>query len=65
MFNVKDPEEMTPEEWIRELAQILAMGYLRLKKHSPYLGDEASDNEAQKDVSSGMSKSFSSENPLS
>ena len=52
MYNVKDPEEMTPEERMRELAQILAMGYLRLKRRSPYPAGEALDADAQLGINS-------------
>jgi hypothetical protein len=32
MFCLNDPEEMTPDERLQEIAGILAVGYLRLKK---------------------------------
>ncbi len=35
MFCLNDPEEMTPEERLQEIAGILAIGYLRLKKRTP------------------------------
>ena len=39
MYSVKDPDEMIPDERAREVAGILAGGYLRLTKKSPYRGD--------------------------
>ena len=39
MHSVKDPDEMTSDERSREVAMILAEGYLRLSKKSPYRGD--------------------------
>jgi hypothetical protein len=42
-----DPEEMTSNERLREVAAILAAGYLRLVKKAPHLGeplDEAAGN---------------------
>ena len=65
MYHMKDPEEMTPKERMRELAQILAMGYLRLKKRSPYLAVEALAADVQVDVSGESTKSSSSKNPPS
>jgi len=57
MFGVKDPDEMTAKERIRELAGILARGYLRLLKKAPYQGDSAhepeDDNGASADISNG------------
>lgn len=37
MYYLDDPEEMSPEKRLREVAAILALGYLRLKKQTPYL----------------------------
>ncbi len=39
MYYPSDPEEMTPEERLQEVAGILATGYLRLKKRLPYPAD--------------------------
>ena len=35
MFCLNDPEEMTLEERLKEVAGILAIGYLRLQKQKP------------------------------
>jgi len=43
MHCVTEPEEMSPEERFREVAAILAVGFLRLKKQSGYLAGEQSD----------------------
>ena len=45
MYHLDDTEEMTPEERFKEVAAILATGYLRLKKKTPYLPDLAFDNQ--------------------
>ncbi len=50
MYHFDDPEEMTPEERFKEVAAILAAGYLRLKKKTPYLPDLDSDNQKSADV---------------
>lgn len=50
MYNIDDPKEMTSEERFKELAEILARGYLRLKKRSPYLPELASDTAQQPDL---------------
>ena len=38
-----DPEEMTPEERLREIAAILAVGYLRLRSRDPVLAPTSAD----------------------
>lgn len=57
MNGAKDPGEMTPEERQRELAEILAMGFLRLLEKVPILADEAleadAENGASGDISNG------------
>lgn len=35
MYHTCDPEEMTPEERFKEVATILAKGFLRMKRQSP------------------------------
>ena len=40
MIGVTDPEEMISDERVREVAEILARGYLRLLRKAAYLGDE-------------------------
>ena len=41
MYNLDDPEEMSYEERLDEIATILASGYLRLKKSSAYIPEKA------------------------
>jgi len=57
MYGVKDPDEMTPEERMRELVVILARGYLRLRGNSPFRGDSTAKsdggNAATSDISNG------------
>ena len=57
MNGAKDPGEMTPKERQRELAEILARGYLRLLEKAPILGDSAletnAENGASVDISNG------------
>ncbi len=56
MYNIDDPKEMTMEERFKEVSAILAAGYLRLKKRTPYLPELTSDaplkNNAQTDKES-------------
>jgi len=57
MYGAKDTDEMTPEERMRELAGILARGYLRLRGNSPFRGDSTAKSEggnaATGDISNG------------
>ena len=46
----KDPEEMTIEECFKEVAEILAMGYLRLKKRTPYLPELTTEDRQNPDI---------------
>ena len=55
MFGITDPDEMTPEERVRELAEILARGYLRLLKKAPYPEDNAPEAEDGNAVTSDIS----------
>ena len=41
MFGITDQEQMTPEERAKEIAAILAQGFLRLRKNGPFLADSA------------------------
>jgi hypothetical protein len=50
MLYYNDPEEMTPEERFKEIAAILAAGYLHLKKRTPYLPDLVSDITQEADL---------------
>ena len=50
MYNIDDPKEMTPEERFKEVSAILAAGYLRLKKRTPYLPELTSDASQQPDL---------------
>ncbi len=43
MYNIDDPKEMTTEERFKEVSAILAAGYLRLKKRTPYLPELTSN----------------------
>ncbi len=43
MHHFDDPKEMTMEERLKEVSAILATGYLRLKKRTPYLPELTSD----------------------
>ncbi len=47
MFHLDDPEEMTPDERLQEIAGILAIGYLRLKKQTPCLANIASGEQQE------------------
>jgi hypothetical protein len=38
MYGIEDPEEMTHEERMGELAEILALGYLRLRGDTTHIG---------------------------
>lgn len=50
MYNLNNPEEMTIEERFKEVAEILARGYLRLKKRTPYLPELATENRQNPDI---------------
>ncbi|UCF05346.1 MAG: hypothetical protein JSV33_15750 [bacterium] len=39
MYGITDPEDMTPEERAREMAWLLAKGYLRIWKSAPFQGE--------------------------
>ena len=39
MMTYTDPAEMSPDQRFTELATILAAGFLRLKRRTPYLAD--------------------------
>lgn len=42
IFDINEPEDMTPEERFQEVAAILAVGYLRMRKrfvHSSGIAD--------------------------
>ena len=57
MNGAKDPGEMTPKERQRELAEILALGFLRLLEKAPDLRDGALETDAETattgDISNG------------
>ena len=57
MYGAKDPGEMTPEERVRELAEILARGYLRLwgnaKSQDTSTAKPGDENAATSDISNG------------
>ena len=55
MNGAKDPGEMTPEERQRELAEILAGGYLRLLEKAPILADKALEADAKNGASGDIS----------
>ena len=57
MYNFKDPEEMTPEELMRELAQILAQGYLRFRMQAQDLAEEHSNEGANNGVTDNAAMS--------
>ena len=57
MLGIMDPEKMTPEERARELARILAQGFLRLRKNGPFLADSEVKLEVKKPVTSNISNS--------
>ncbi len=44
------PEEMTIEERFKEVAAILASGYLRLKKQTPYLPELTTEDRQNSDI---------------
>ena len=54
MYSVNDPNEMTPDERAREVAGILAGGYLRLAKKSPYRGDNILNDNGKNAVTSDI-----------
>ena len=56
MFGITDPEGMTPEERVREVAEILARGYLRLRIKAPYQGDKTLKSNGANHVTSDISK---------
>ena len=48
MNNVSDPWDMTPEERLEEVAEILALGFVRLRRRSEttvYVSQDAADDE--------------------
>jgi hypothetical protein len=51
MYCIEDPEEMTNEERMEELAEILALGYLRLKRDSAYIGAKIPTVETENGIS--------------
>ena len=57
MYSVKYPDEMTPDERAREVAVILAGGYLRLTRKSPYRGDNILNDNGKNAVTSDITNS--------
>ena len=55
MFGITDPDEMTSDERSREMARILARGFLRFRKKDPLLGDSVAKSEGKKPVTSSIS----------
>ncbi len=47
MYHVDDPEKMTPEERFREVAAILAKGFLRMKRDPACFTGEPSEETDQ------------------
>jgi hypothetical protein len=45
-----DLDETTPEERLKEVAKIMARGYLRLKKRTPYLPELATEDRQNPDI---------------
>jgi len=45
-----DPEDMSPEAAMRELAEILAVGFMRLRNSEANLADGVSEIEGHMDV---------------
>ncbi len=50
MSNYNNPEIMSPRERLEEMAEILARGYLRLKKRTPYLPELATEDRQIPDI---------------
>ena len=57
MYHIDNPEHMTPDQRFREVAAILAAGYLRLRQILPHHVTDA-------DVRGGPESSTSTEKPL-
>ena len=55
MYGGLDPREMTDEERAREVAGILAQGFLRLRQNGSFPGDSTSESEGENPVSSNIS----------
>jgi hypothetical protein len=51
MYGIEDPEEMTHEEIMEELAEILALGYLRLRGDFAYIGAKIPSVETENGIS--------------
>ena len=60
MYRGLDPGDMTPEERAREVAAILAQGYLRLRENGPLPGDSAPKPEGVNHVTSNISNGCAS-----
>ena len=55
MYGGLDPGEMTPDERAKEVAAILAQGFLRLRKNGPYVADSAAKLEGADSVTFNIS----------
>ena len=55
MFGITDPEEMKPEERVKEVARILAQGFLRLRRNGLYPGDSKAKSERNKPLTRNIS----------
>ena len=55
MYGVKEPDEMTPDERAREVAEILARGYLRLRAIASFLGDGIPKSEVTNPITTDIS----------
>ena len=50
MHHFDDPKEMTIEERFKEVSAILAAGYMRLKKRTPYLPELTAEDRQNPDI---------------
>ena len=65
MYHIEDPEEMTPEERFKEVAAILAKGFLRLKRRGPGVIEPLSQAPNKADSLDKRAQDSPGENPRS
>jgi hypothetical protein len=65
MFHIDDPAEMTPAERLREVAALLAQGFLRLKSRPVALSDSAAEPAEPEDSSGKIPCNSDQKTPLS